>query len=101
MPSSPSLRMAHRGDRGTGREREAEREIEEYRPKGTRDPGRPREREYSSSSRAPNNQFFVDGEGIHREVMQREICKYLGPDALSKPGDYNVRPFAKDFFLSQ
>ncbi|KAI4258783.1 MAG: hypothetical protein LQ352_001092 [Teloschistes flavicans] len=96
--------MSHR-ERGSGRERERERE----RP---REPIREREREFSIRERerdfptstrgAPLNEFFVDGEGIHREVMQRELCKYLGPDALSKPGTYNgqkgfivtaVRPF--------
>lgn len=85
--------MSHR-ERGSGRERERERE----RP---REPIREREREFSIRERerdfptstrgAPLNEFFVDGEGIHREVMQRELCKYLGPDALSKPGTYNVR----------
>ncbi len=37
------------------------------------------------------NEFFVDGKGIHREVLQREICKYLGPEAYSRPYNYNVR----------
>ena len=37
------------------------------------------------------NEFFVDGDGIHRDVMQREICKYLGAEALSRPAEYNVR----------
>ena len=36
------------------------------------------------------NEFFVNGEGIHREVLQREICKYLGPEAYSRPSTYNV-----------
>lgn len=36
------------------------------------------------------NEFFVSGEGIHREVLQREICKYLGPEAYSRPSTYNV-----------
>lgn len=82
--------MAHR-DRGVGREREREREVDDYRRR-EREPPREREREYVPSSRgAPLNEFFVDGEGIHREVMQREICKYLGQDALSRPGTYNVR----------
>ena len=36
------------------------------------------------------NEFFVDGARIHREVMQREICKFLGPEAYSKPHIYNV-----------
>ena len=36
------------------------------------------------------NEFFVDGKGINREVLQREICKYLGPEAYSRPYNYNV-----------
>ncbi|KAK3172671.1 hypothetical protein OEA41_005995 [Lepraria neglecta] len=56
----------------------------------------------SGSSKSKLNEFFVDGQGIHREVMQREICKYLGPEAHSRPSKYNgiqgynvtaVRPF--------
>ncbi|KAL8653127.1 MAG: hypothetical protein Q9210_002281 [Variospora velana] len=97
--------MAHR-DRGTGRERERERERYDDRRRETRETIREREREYSSSSTmargAALNEFFVDGEGINREVLQRELCKYLGADALSRVGTYNgqkgyivtaVRPF--------
>ncbi|KAL8843338.1 MAG: hypothetical protein Q9170_000196 [Blastenia crenularia] len=83
--------MSHR-ERGTGREREPE----EYRRKDIRDPVRS-ERDIYSSTRAPLNEFFVDGEGIHREVMQREICKYLGQDALSRPGHYNGK---KGFYVT-
>ena len=36
------------------------------------------------------NEFFVDGKGIHREILQQEISKYLGPDAYSKPSTYDV-----------
>ncbi|KAL8735082.1 MAG: hypothetical protein Q9181_002940 [Wetmoreana brouardii] len=88
--------MAHRDprDRGTGRERERERErgVERYddRRRDAREPVRDQKREFPSSTRGASlNEFFVDGEGIHREVMQRELCKYLGPDALSRPGTYN------------
>ena len=46
----------------------------------------------SRGGRGPElNEFFVDGKGIHREVLQREICKYLGPEAFSRPSTYNVR----------
>ncbi|KAI9812284.1 MAG: hypothetical protein M1827_004733 [Pycnora praestabilis] len=31
------------------------------------------------------NQYFVPGEGIHREVIQADICRYLGNDALVRP----------------
>lgn len=81
--------MAHR-DRGTGRERERERERYDDRRREPREPVRERENP-ASTSRASLNEFFVDGDGIHREVMQRELCKFLGPDALSRPGTYNVR----------
>lgn len=47
----------------------------------------------SRPSRAKLNEFFVSGEGIHREVLQREICKYLGPEAYSRPSSYNVRRY--------
>lgn len=90
--------MAHR-DRGSGRERERERDRFDDRRRETREPGREpgreREREYSSSTStrgAALNEFFVDGDGINREVLQRELCKYLGADALCRPGTYNVRP---------
>ncbi|KAL9030809.1 MAG: hypothetical protein Q9196_001106 [Gyalolechia fulgens] len=74
-------------DRGNGREGERERDLDDYRRGGARKPGRG---DFAPPTRgAPMNEFFVDGEGIHREVMQREICKYLGQDALSRPGTYN------------
>ena len=41
-------------------------------------------------SRSKLNEFFVSGDGIHREVLQREICKYLGPEAFSRPSSHNV-----------
>ena len=41
-------------------------------------------------ARGALNEIFIDGEGIHREVLQKEICKYLGRDAYSRPGIYNV-----------
>ena len=37
------------------------------------------------------NDYFIKGDGIHREILQREICKYLGPQAYSRPHVYNVR----------
>lgn len=44
-----------------------------------------------STSRPSLNDFFLSGEGINREVLQREIQKYLGPEATSRPSIYNVR----------
>lgn len=82
------------------RERERERDRGGDRDRGDRrreprerDSGREpmREREPARPGRGNDlNEFFVDGTGIHREVMQREICKYLGPEAYSRPGAYNV-----------
>lgn len=69
-------RDRRRGDRG-GREEPV--------------PAPPRERPRPSNKRQDAlNEFFVSGEGIHREVLQREICKYLGPEAYSRPSTYNV-----------
>lgn len=96
--------MAHRGgdrdrdrgdrdrerDRDAGRERDHGRDWErEQRPRGERERRDP-VRDRGTREPAGLNEFFVDGEGIHRDVMQREICKYLGPEAYSRPGVYNV-----------
>lgn len=35
--------------------------------------------------------FFVPGTGIDREVITTDICRYLGNDALVKPGPYTDR----------
>jgi hypothetical protein len=32
------------------------------------------------------NQWFVQGDGIAREVITADIQRYLGPDALVRPG---------------
>ncbi|KAJ9633008.1 hypothetical protein H2204_007398 [Knufia peltigerae] len=32
------------------------------------------------------SEYFCPGEGIDREVIQHEICKYLGQDATCRPG---------------
>ena len=67
-------RDRRRGDRG-GREEPV--------PASQRERPRP-------SKQSALNEFFVAGDGIHREVLQREICKYLGPEAYSRPSTYNV-----------
>lgn len=76
--------MAHRGvdrdrepvrepgrDLGRDRDRERDRAVRDRDPR--REPIRDRPR-----GEAGLNEFFVPGDGIHRDVMQREICKYLG-----------------------
>jgi len=51
-------------------------------PARDRDQGRP---EY--------NEYFLPGEGVDREVIQHEICRYLGQDATCRPGRHpDVRP---------
>jgi len=34
--------------------------------------------------------FFISGEGIDREVITTDICRYLGNDALVRPGVHQV-----------
>lgn len=41
----------------------------------------------STMSRStPTRQWFQPGDGIAREVITADIQRYLGPDALVKPG---------------
>ncbi|KAI9811308.1 MAG: hypothetical protein M1826_003196 [Phylliscum demangeonii] len=45
-------------------------------------------------SKAPpsrKNQYFLPGEGIRREVITADICRYLGNDALVRPGHHEGR----------
>lgn len=45
-------------------------------------------------SNAPSgrqNEYFVPRDGIDREVITADICRYLGNDALVRPGIYTVR----------
>jgi hypothetical protein len=44
----------------------------------------------SHSASGRKSQFFINGEGIDREVITTDICRYLGNDALVKPGVYQV-----------
>lgn len=44
-----------------------------------------------TSSNAPRqNVYFVPRDGIDREVITADICRYLGNDALVRPGTYQV-----------
>ncbi|KAJ5182762.1 hypothetical protein N7492_000378 [Penicillium capsulatum] len=38
------------------------------------------------------NEYFIPGDGISREVIQADICRYLGNDALVRPGQHGGRP---------
>jgi hypothetical protein len=40
---------------------------------------------------ARTNEYFVSNQGIDREVITADICRYLGNDALVRPGTYEVR----------
>lgn len=40
---------------------------------------------------ARQNDYFVPRDGIDREVITSDICRYLGNDALVRPGTYEVR----------
>ena len=36
------------------------------------------------------NEYFLDGEGIHVDVLRREMCRFLGPEASARPAMHNV-----------
>lgn len=44
-----------------------------------------RSRPEDSASRTIKNGYFLPGDGISREVITADICKYLGADALVRP----------------
>ena len=73
-------------------DRQSDRDLVEPRRDSRFEPRDDHKRRFSGirQHRPRLNEFFVDGTRIHREVMQREICKFLGPEAYSKPHSYNV-----------
>ena len=46
------------------------------------------------------NQWFVPGDGIAREVITADIQRYLGPDALVRPGTGTGEYQVRTYFLS-
>lgn len=42
----------------------------------------------ASSGTTRQNEYFVPRDGIDREVISADICRYLGNDALVRPGHY-------------
>ncbi|CAL3971073.1 hypothetical protein PZA11_007433 [Diplocarpon coronariae] len=51
--------------------------------------GRDRERDRRTTvASARTNEYFVPKDGIDREVITADICRYLGNDALVRPGNY-------------
>lgn len=49
------------------------------------------ERERVKPAKARENEYFVPKNGIDREVITADICRYLGNDALVRPGTVQVR----------
>ena len=47
-------------------------------------------REAAPSTRVKLDEFFLDGEGIDRQVLQSSICRFLGAEATSRPFEYQV-----------
>lgn len=48
------------------------------------------DRERRAAAQARTNEYFVPKDGIDREVITADICRYLGNDALVRPGNYEV-----------
>lgn len=66
-----------------------------------RDRDRERDRRAAAAvASARTNEYFVPKDGIDREVITADICRYLGNDALVRPGNYEVghdrRPYLFD-----
>jgi len=59
----------------SGRDRDRERDRE-------------RDRRAAAAAAARTNEYFVPKAGIDREVITADICRYLGNDALVRPGNY-------------
>ncbi|KAE8454473.1 hypothetical protein EG329_000096 [Mollisiaceae sp. DMI_Dod_QoI] len=46
------------------------------------------DRDRRAAASARTNEYFVPKDGIDREVITADICRYLGNDALVRPGNY-------------
>jgi hypothetical protein len=82
-------RGARRGDRGDRRNTRDDIEQDD-RIRG--DPPRESKKARAGEATDPTdlNKFFINGKGINREVLQKELCRFLGPEATSKPDMYKV-----------
>lgn len=58
-----------------------------------RDRDRERDRRAAAAASARTNEYFVPRDGIDREVITADICRYLGNDALVRPGNYEARSY--------
>lgn len=66
------------------RDRGGEREQDYPRKQVAREPAyQPR--------RVQLEEFWLDGEAIDRQVLQSSLQRFLGPEATSRPYEYNVR----------
>jgi hypothetical protein len=71
----------------------------------TRDRVRDREERdrRAQQAQARTNEYFVPKDGIDREVITADICRYLGNDALVRPGQYEnpqTRQVQQGFFIT-
>jgi len=80
--------MSSHRDRDRGSRREDDRDT--Y-PRKSAYPSKEPTRETARAAPARLNEYFIEGDGISREVLQIDICKHLGPEATSRPATYNVR----------
>lgn len=74
------------------RNRERERERE-----------RDRDRDRRAAAQVRTNEYFVPKDGIDREVITADICRYLGNDALVRPGKYEnptTRTVQEGYFIT-
>ena len=55
--------------------------------KGRESPDR---RKHENLYRPKLDEFWLDGDGIDRQVLQSSVSRFLGPEATSRPFDLNV-----------
>lgn len=68
-----------------------------------RDRDRERDRRSAAAASARTNEYFVPKDGIDREVITADICRYLGNDALVRPGNYDnpqTRQIQQGYFIT-
>jgi len=70
------------------RDVEAQRERERREERERRTQPAPSRAAAAATSRM--HEYFVPRDGIDREVITADICRYLGNDALVRPGVYDV-----------
>ena len=89
-----SLRRVDRGERSERSDRRRDEMEPDDRDRIRGDPPRenkkPRGDLAEPADSSGLNKYFINGKGIHREVLQREICRFLGPEATSKPDMFKV-----------